>query len=190
MIHGLSREKVESEEKGCGGGGWEVQTISISGTGPDDKTPPSPATPIMYACMSPLRLATIFLQNAASQLSSGTPVRVREGQSHVPVIAAALVHHGDSTSAHALHTALPRSHPAPIISASLPRLHSPTRIIQIFPLAAFWSFHGSSDLMHKSRCLAVGVGGEWVRCVETQSALFSSGLFFLPRQPSPISGGS
>lgn len=52
--------------------------------------------------------------------------------------------------------ALRRSYRAPVVPAPLPRLHSPVRIIQIFPLAAFWSFHGSRDLLHKSCWPAVG----------------------------------
>lgn len=86
--------------------------------------------------------------------------------------------------------------PSICVSPPLHSPHQPVRIIQIFPLAAFWSFHGSRDLLHKS-CRA-GSGGasrrgrEWVRRGETQSALFFfffvfffffpllTGLFFLP----------
>lgn len=48
---------------------------------------------------------------------------------------------------------------APVIPNSLPHLRSPIRIVQIFPLVAFWSFHGSRDLVHKSCWPCWGVGG-------------------------------
>lgn len=87
--------------------------------------------------------------------------------------------------------ALHHFHQAPVIPAPLPQLLSPIRIVQIFPLAAFWSFHGSRDLVHKS-CWPCW-GGGWVR--EEQERLrnpictvfLQACCFFLPRQASLIS---